>query len=297
MEAHKVFTTIAKAPEKVTFLDKISDTVQPAIHRIYRPGTGVSQWAENFLNGVWLGHPLHPVLTDRPIGFWTTAVTLDVLDNNNGSTTRLGQCADTAMAIGSAAAVVTAAAGLTDWQHLRAEPRRVGMLHAIFNTITLGLFTASLAARGSRNRRLGKRLSLLGALFMVFGAFYGGDLTYRLKVGVKHSENIKDDAGFTPVMEEADLPESRMIRVLINEQPVMLVRRENRVYAISERCSHMGGPLSEGKLLSDNSVVCPWHGSRFDLEDGKVIDGPSAYSQAGYEARIFNRRIEVRPKP
>jgi len=75
--------------------------------------------------------------------------------------------------------------------------------------------------------------------------------------------------------------------------PILLVRRGKRIFALAETCSHLGGPLSEGKLRG-NSVQCPWHGSRFALEDGRVLDGPAVHPQPCLEARVRNGKIELR---
>jgi len=69
-------------------------------------------------------------------------------------------------------------------------------------------------------------------------------------------------------------------------------RRANR-YALAERCSHLGGPLADG-MLEDGCIQCPWHGSRFALEDGRPIDGPASIPQPCFETRVRNGRIEVR---
>jgi nitrite reductase/ring-hydroxylating ferredoxin subunit/uncharacterized membrane protein len=292
MGLQTLFHKLEAVPNQFPWLDTLADKIQPVVNKFYSKN-GATQVVENTLNGVWLGHPLHPVLTDIPIGSWTAAVTLDAFESATGSR-RYAKGADTAVLLGAVSSVATAAAGITDWQHLRGEPRRVGILHALLNTITLGLFGFSIAARSSGNRPLGRKFALLGYTTLIFAAFFGGDLVYRLKIGTKHSEVRKDADIFTPVMNASELPEGQMTRIMLDGSPVLLLRRGERVYAISETCSHMGGPLSEGQLRDDNTVVCPWHGSRFSLEDGKVLDGPSTYPQTGYEARIFNQKVELR---
>jgi nitrite reductase/ring-hydroxylating ferredoxin subunit len=82
-------------------------------------------------------------------------------------------------------------------------------------------------------------------------------------------------------------------RVLYKETPLLLVRRGGEVYALAETCAHLGGPLAEGKLVG-NTVVCPWHASRFELESGRVVNGPSAFPQPCLQTRTRNGKIEVR---
>ncbi len=292
MDVQSIFHHLKDVPNRLPWLDRLADQLQPLIHRFYHGRKGFNQQLENFLNGVWLGHPLHPVLTDIPVGAWTAAVTLDALETVSGSSA-IGKGADIATALGVVTATGAATAGLTDWQHLRGEPRREGLLHALLNSMALSLFGASIAARLLRSRKLGRSLALWGYLAMFFGAFFGGDLVYRLKIGTKHSTNKEADS-YVQVMDEADLPENQLTKVDVEGVPILLVRQGQTIYAIAERCSHMGGPLAQGKLMQDNTVVCPWHGSRFDLASGKVIDGPSAYNQVCYPARIYNQRVEVR---
>jgi nitrite reductase/ring-hydroxylating ferredoxin subunit len=83
------------------------------------------------------------------------------------------------------------------------------------------------------------------------------------------------------------------VRAEFEGKPILVVKREDRVYAIDGTCAHMGGPLAEGKLEGD-TIQCPWHGSRFDIKDGNLVNGPSIYSQACMETRIANGMVEVR---
>ncbi len=291
MDVKTVFHHMKDIPSRLPWLDVLADKVQPLIRRFYLGRVGFNQRLENFLNGVWLGHPLHPVITDIPVGAWTATVTLDALEAITGSRT-FAKGANIATALGVVSAAGAATAGLTDWQHLSGEPRREGMLHALLNSTALSLFSASLFARIVRNRKLGRSLALWGYLSLFFGAFFGGDLVYRLKIGVKHS-TTKEAAGYMQLMNETDLPENQLTKVEVEGVPVLLVRRGQKVFAIAERCSHMGGPLAQGMLLDDNTVVCPWHGSRFELATGNVVDGPSPFNQVCYPTRINGQYVEI----
>jgi nitrite reductase/ring-hydroxylating ferredoxin subunit len=73
----------------------------------------------------------------------------------------------------------------------------------------------------------------------------------------------------------------------------MLVRAGGRIHALANTCSHLGGPLCEG-TLHEGGVVCPWHGSRFDLETGEVLDGPAVFPAPRFETRVRDGRIELR---
>jgi nitrite reductase/ring-hydroxylating ferredoxin subunit len=98
---------------------------------------------------------------------------------------------------------------------------------------------------------------------------------------------------FVPVLAESELHEGTMKRVEHNGVPFLLARRGNRIFAMAETCSHMGGPLAEGEMI-DGTVKCPWHGSRFSLEDGSVVDGPAVHPQPCLETRVRNGQIELR---
>jgi len=98
---------------------------------------------------------------------------------------------------------------------------------------------------------------------------------------------------FTAVLPETSLPDAKLIRVMYQGTPILLVRRGDRLFAMAETCSHLSGPLSEGKLEGD-TVVCPYHFSRFALLDGRVLDGPAVHPQPCLEVRIRNGQIEVR---
>jgi nitrite reductase/ring-hydroxylating ferredoxin subunit len=133
----------------------------------------------------------------------------------------------------------------------------------------------------------------LGLLVSGLAAYLGGHLVYKKKLGVDHTADYSPPQDFVAVMAEADLPDNQLRRVDANGMPVLLVRRAQRIYAIAETCSHLGGPLSEGKL-EDTSVRCPWHGSCFSLEDGRVLEGPSVHAQPVLEVRVRDGQIEVR---
>jgi nitrite reductase/ring-hydroxylating ferredoxin subunit len=155
------------------------------------------------------------------------------------------------------------------------------------------LFAASLLCRGRGRRGAGRGLAITGYLATIAAAYLGGELAYHEQIGVDHSSGRALPEKFTPLLADSDLPEGKLKRVLYKETPLLLVRRGERVYALAETCAHLGGPLSEGKLEGD-TVVCPWHASRFALRSGEVVDGPSAFPQPCLETRVRNGRIEVR---
>src|SRR5256885_9173110 len=123
----------AQTIERQEWLAPLEDGMQRAIGAAFRARGAAGQAVKNFLHGTWLGHPLHPVLTDLPIGAWTTALVFDTLDAGSRGwpwqqTAR--RRADDAILVGIVGAVGAALAGLTDWQHTDGQARRTRLAHA-----------------------------------------------------------------------------------------------------------------------------------------------------------------------
>ena len=287
------------------FEDKLQKQLDKAL---YADGSPAAQRIRNFLNGTWLGEPLHVVLTDVPVGAWTAAMVFDALSLSR-SGREFARAADASIAIGLAGAACAAATGVTDWSDVDPPARRRGLIHGLLNLSATALFATSFIQRmrsGSRSRsqshshskdsRAAGRLSAtLGYAVMAYAAHLGGKLVYENRVGVDRTAGQPLPKDFVAVLPESELAESKPTRAMHNGVPILLVRRGARVFAMAETCSHFSGPLSEGKLEGD-SIVCPLHNSRFALEDGRVLDGPAVHPQPCLEARARNGQIEVRAR-
>jgi nitrite reductase/ring-hydroxylating ferredoxin subunit/uncharacterized membrane protein len=279
--------------KKQDWLEPIADRLQPKIAEALGADGPIGPKGADVLHGTWLGHPLHVVLTDVPIGSWTAAAVFDLLEERTGSRA-MRRGADTAIALGLIGAAGAAITGLADWSKIGGGlPRRIGLAHGLLNTTAAACYVASLCLRGIHSRGAGRRLAWLGLMISSVAAYFGGHLVFKEKIGVDHTAGYAPPENFLPVLAEADLPENELRRVVANGMPVLLVRRSQRIYAIAETCAHLGGPLSEGKL-EDATVRCPWHGSRFSLEDGRVLEGPSVHAQPILEVRLRDGQIEVR---
>ncbi len=283
---------LARGVARQDWLKPIEETLQSAIHKLFHAGGASGQKAKNFLHGTWVGHPLHVILTDIPIGAWTTALVFDVIDAATGDES-FAKAADASIAFGLVGALGAAVTGLTDWQDTDPPARRIGVVHAALNITSVALFTSSLVARKRPSRAARRTLAVAGYLASALAAQLGGSLVYEQRIGVDHSSEHAYPKEFAAVADESELSDGVPTRVMHEQSPILLVRRGDQVFALAENCAHLGGPLSEGKLDGD-IIQCPWHGSRFSIRDGHVVDGPAVHPQTCLETRIRDGKIEVR---
>jgi nitrite reductase/ring-hydroxylating ferredoxin subunit/uncharacterized membrane protein len=242
--------------------------------------------------GRWIGHPLHPALSDLPIGLWMSATLLDV----TGRDTAPGPGLDAAgllSAAGTLAAGATVLTGLSDWTVSNDQDRRVGLFHGLLNTAALGLQSASLAARVTGHRGSARTLGAAGLAVTAGAAYLGGHLVFTKGVMVNRVGWATGPRRWVRAIEEADLPDDSPVAVEAEGRQVLLYRHDGRLYAIDNICSHAGGLLSRGPV-ADLIVTCPLHGSRFALADGCVLRGPASQPQPVLRTRIRNGWIEVR---
>jgi nitrite reductase/ring-hydroxylating ferredoxin subunit/uncharacterized membrane protein len=273
------------------WLDTVGKPLSEAVRGLFATSGNAGRTAKNALHGVWLGHPLHPVLTDIPIGAWTTALALDareVATGDNG----FARAADFAVGVGLMGAVGAAVTGLNDWSETDGRSRRLGLLHGLLNVAATAIVATSYALRKSGSRSAGRAGTLAGYSIALVAAYLGGDLVYRERIGVTHAA-VDAPEQFTPVLASNELPDNSMRKVTIGDASFLIVRQRQRLCALAHSCAHLGGPLSEG-TLKDGSVVCPWHGSEFSLDDGRVLNGPATQPQPCFEVREQGGQIELR---
>jgi nitrite reductase/ring-hydroxylating ferredoxin subunit/uncharacterized membrane protein len=276
--------TVAERIERLEPLDTVSEPLQKAV----RSAVPDESELKDLLSGTWLGHPLHPPLTDVVIGAWTSALLLDLFGGKRGS-----EGADRLVAAGVLAAVPTASAGLSDWADLRGGSRRVGITHAIGNTTALLLHTLSWFARRRGDRGRGVALSAIGYGIVTFSAWLGGHLSFAKGVGVNQTAFEVAPSDWTSVLGEAELKEETPIAARANGLAIVLVRKGERIYALADRCSHRGCALHRGKLNADETLTCPCHGSTFRL-DGRIVKGPATSPQPAFSARTREGMVEIR---
>ena len=272
------------------WLDGLSDRLQPVVRKAV---AGTGRRGTDLLDGVWLGAPLHPALTDVPVGALTAAVTLDGVALATGSRTVERQ-ADGALAVSVAGALAAAATGLSDWRYMRGEKRRLAAGHGLLNVVGLVFNATSLGLRLGGRRRAGQFSSAVGFAIAGAAAHLGGELTFGMGVRVNQAQPGAGPRDFAAVLDESQLDGGSMHRVDVAGEAVLVTRSASGdICAIANTCSHFGGPLAEGEREGD-VVVCPWHGSRFNVCSGDVEGGPAVFPQPRFEARAHDGKVEIR---
>jgi nitrite reductase/ring-hydroxylating ferredoxin subunit/uncharacterized membrane protein len=281
MRTIPVLEKLVQRIEGASELDKPAELLAKALAPVIRPGV-----VEDSLSGTPIGHSAHPMLVTVPLGAWTAAPVLDLFGE--------ASAARRLTALGCVAALPTAATGASDWLTTLGAERRVGFAHAVINYAALGVQVASWRARAKGRHGSGAALSLVGAGLLAASGWLGGHLTYAQGVGVDNTvfESLPTD--WTDVAAETDVPaEGQLTAVDVDGVAVLLTRRGGRIAAMDDRCTHRGGPLHEGPV-ENGCVVCPWHGSAFSLDDGKVQAGPATRPQPLLDTRVREGRVEIK---
>lgn len=269
-------------------LRDIASRWQPVVRRAL---SEVSPRVRDTLHGTPLGHPLHMALTDVPVGAWTASSVLDVLALRGMR--RLEAGADAALAVGLAGAAAAALTGWADWSDTKDETRTLGMGHALLAGAAIATFGTALVLRLAGARKPGTALALGAYCVLALAAFAGGELAQGMQLGAKHTaEPLDPPAEFVTVASVAELRDEASLQVTVAGVPVLLSRSGSDVCAVASVCTHRGAPL--GERIEDGCVVCPWHGSRFDVRDGSVAGGPATFPLPRYDVRIAGDAIQVR---
>lgn len=274
--------------ERTSALDGAVESLRRSVRRVIRPGAPADA-----LHGVWLGHPLHPALTDVPVGAWVGAAALDLLPGQRRAATAM-------VGLGLAATVPTVVTGASDWSEAGREQQRVGLVHAAANLAAVTLYSGSLVARVRGADRTGRVLGGLGLAMVGLASYVGGHLSYRSAAGVNNAvpalRRLPED--WQPLGALAGLPERQPLRRLIaGTVPVLVYRDGDEVRVLVEQCEHMAGPLAGGEIVTRDGeacVVCPWHGSVFRLCDGRVEHGPATQPQPVLEVRVVDGQVSAR---
>lgn len=275
--------SLAERIEGLELLDALAEPLQQAAKAAVPEGSDL----KGALSGTWLGHPLHPPLTDVVVGAWTSALLLDLL---GGESAEAG--ADALVGAGVVAALPTALSGLSDWADVRGGSRRVGTVHALGNTTALVLHILSWFARRAGDRGRGRLLSGAGFAVASFSAWLGGHLSFGKGIGVNQTAFDSAPKEWTAVLDADQLHEGTLTAAAAGTTPVLLLRRGKQVHALNDRCSHRGCLLHEGSVNGD-TITCRCHGSTFRL-DGSIVRGPATAPQPRFDARLSDGKVEIR---
>jgi nitrite reductase/ring-hydroxylating ferredoxin subunit/uncharacterized membrane protein len=235
--------------------------------------------AKDLLNGTWLGHPVHPTITDVPVGAMTVAALLDVTGQE--------RAADMAVATGVAAMAASAVTGAADAVDAYGRPQVYATVHATLMASSLVAYAGSLVLRmGPRPLRpLAVATSMAGYAILTAGAYVGGELVFRQGNQVSRHA-FETTSTKWKALDVTEVPAGKLVKAKAGADAIVLYRDADGapIRALSAVCAHEGGPLDKGTLL-DGCVQCPWHGSRFGLDDGRVRRGPAVYDQPVFEVR------------
>ena len=132
------------------------------------------------------------------------------------------------------------------------------------------------------DRRVPARCEITGAMRLVFRSHLAG-------------------LGWHDLCGLEQLPDRRPVRRQLGYLSLLVYRQGAEVNVLSDRCSHLGGPLHQGRIVVERGaacVACPWHGSTFAIADGAVVHGPATARQPAFETRVTAAgRVELRPRP
>ena len=287
----------APEPEPQPFAERLSDTLQHLIQVVVGSQRKPPRRLKTLLNGTWLGHPLHPVITDVPVTAWVITAVFDVIWLISPTTFAwAARGAEVTVVIGLLGALGAIVTGLTDWSDTYGTERRIGLDHALFNAIATTLYLVSFILRllaGPGDSIAAAIIGFVGLASVTYAAYLGGDMVFTKGTGVNHTAWEAAGEDYEAVLPLESVEENKLYRVTAAGVPVVLLRQGLQFYAISATCPHAGGPLDEGKLDGD-IVECPWHGSRFCMRNGRVLTGPATVNAPRYDVRVRNGQIEVK---
>ncbi|MGP0027157.1 MAG: Rieske (2Fe-2S) protein [Streptosporangiaceae bacterium] len=283
--------SVAERIERAHALDRVVQGLSDTVVRALPAGARTDA-----LHGVPFGQPAHPALVRLPLGCWTSAVLLEAFRGTERASGML-------IAAGIVGTGPAAATGLADWSALHRDQQRVGLVHAVCQASAATLFLGSLAARAGGRPGYSRLLSGAGLATATIGSYLGGHLALRLGAGTSHAEQISHLAGlgWHDLCGLGELPDGHPARRQLGYLSLLVYRQGSEVSVLSDRCSHLGGPLHQGRIVVERGrlcVACPWHGSTFAIADGTVVHGPATARQPSFETRVTDRgRVELRPRP
>ena len=285
------------SPSPQPFLERLSDGLQKLIQVVIGSHRKSPRSLRSLLNGTWLGHPFHPVITDVPITAWMLTALFDIIWLISPvHNTWAASGAFVTVIVGLLGALGALVTGFTDWSDTYGSERRVGLNHAIFNVSATILYLISFLLRllaGPGDGIAAAILGFVGLICVLYAAYLGGEMVFTKGTDVNHTAWEAGSEDYEAVIPFEEVEAQKLYRVMASGVPVVLLRQDTQVYAISATCPHAGGPLDEGPLQGD-VVECPWHGSRFCMRDGRVLTGPATVNAPRYDVRVRDGQVEIK---
>ncbi|MGQ0601920.1 MAG: DUF2231 domain-containing protein [Anaerolineales bacterium] len=268
---------------------------------------------KHFLQGRPFGHPLHPLLVHLPIGLFILSLLFDVAARWFNAGNVIVQAAFYTMALGVVMGLVAAITGFADWSDIRTDRsgKSTATAHMTLNLLVIGGYALNLGLRfgdldAAVTEWLPLILSLAGVGVLMVSGYLGGLLVYDAGIAIGRHRGESDgpfatvelnhsttDNGYTLIPGAAQLGEGERLRVEINDYVLVVTHHAGSFFALQEFCTHLFGPLSEGKL-EGGQIQCPWHQSCFDLHSGQVTQGPAQLPLRTYPVMFSEGELYVR---
>ena len=255
---------------------------------------GPYEWARkahltDLLHGsALLRHPVHPAVSDLPIGLYVGAVITYAV---GASTAGIDL---TIAAVASA--LIAAVTGLADWSVSDGRDKRLGAVHGTFNVVATVLAGVSIGTFYGVGSTVAFGFVAAALAVTLAAAYLGGHLVFDRGLMV-HEANLSqmETVPWTTVLPATDLRVGEAKAVQVSDQRTVIVYRPRtgQITCVEGRCGHAGGPLGEGEIHS-GTVTCPWHRSVFDLQTGAVRRGPASRPQPTLQTRLVDGQIQVR---
>jgi nitrite reductase/ring-hydroxylating ferredoxin subunit/uncharacterized membrane protein len=274
--AYRMVTAI----EETESIDAASRVIEEQLDRVLG-----SVRTREILSGTWLGHSLHPLMTDVPLGAWMSASMLDLLGPR-----RFARAADVLVAIGLAASVPTVVTGWAEWLDAPRSTRRAGIVHALANNVAIGMYAGSLVARMRGRRAKGVALAVAGGIAAGVGGYIGAHMSFARGAGVDRTAFVEVPDTWSEVETDTD---GRPVRMTAEGVDVLLVSDAGQVRGVVATCTRCGATLLPSP---DRTARCEQCASRYRVTDGAVLRGPATVPARGVEVSRGEDVVALRPR-